>query len=176
VLSASSVNRSCVSLLLGALAWTINLWSAASLEHAEVFAWVADRDADCVVALDSALMELESWVVNRPTALLVEDGAAFVQSSLGARESWSRLESGSPPIPCSARVRACALERSFADPQGVLQGEPTAWACADLRSLVATPGAVHLFTEGGSLERVQGGFSWVSAVALSRNESVVQAD
>ena len=170
------MNRSCVLLLLGALAWTINLWSAASLEHAEVFAWVADRDADCVVALDSTLMELESWVVHRPTALLVEDGAVFVQSSLRLGESWSRLESGSPLIPGANRERTSAPLRPLRVPHGVLQGEPTAWACAGLRSLVATPGAVHLFTEGGCLERVQGGFSWVSAVVLSQNEGADQVD
>jgi hypothetical protein len=174
--SASSVNRSCVSLLLGALVWTIYLRLAASFEHAEVFAWVADRDADCVVALDSTLMELESWAVPKPTALLLEGGAVFVQSSLGARASWSRLESGSPPISCALRERGCVLERPLRAPHGVLQGEPTALACAGLRSLVATPGAVHLFTEDGRLKRVQGGFSWVSAVALSQHESADEAD
>ena len=164
------MNGSCVSLFLGALAWAVYIWSAASLEHAEVFAWVADRDADCVVALDSTLMELESWAVPKPTALLIEDGAVFVQSSLGARASWSRLESGSPPIPSANRERANAPLRPLGDPQDVLEGDPTAWASSGVRSLVATPGAVHLFTEGGSLKRVQGGFSWVSAVALSQNE------
>ena len=164
------MNRSCVSLLLGALVWTIYLRLAASFEHAEVFAWVADRDADCVVALDSTLMELESWAVPKPTALLLEGGAVFVQSSLGARASWSRLESGSPPIPSANRERANAPLRPLGDPQDVLQGDPTAWASSGARSLVATPGAVHLFIEGGGLERVQGGFSWVSAVALSRSE------
>ena len=164
------MNGSCASLLLGAFAWTIYLWSAASLEHAEVFAWVADRDADCVVALDSTLMELESWAVPKPTALLLEGGAVFVQSSLGVRASWSRLVSGAPPIPSADRERASAPLRPLGDPQDVLQGDPTAWASSGARSLVATPGAVHLFIEGGGLERVQGGFSWVSAVALSRSE------
>ena len=164
------MNRSCVSLLLGALVWTIYLRLAASFEHAEVFAWVADRDADCVVALDSTLMELESWAVPKPTALLLEGGAVFVQSSLGVRASWSRLESGAPPIPGADRVRARAPLRPLGVPHDVLEGDPTAWASSGVRSLVATPGAVHLFTEGGGLERVQGGFSWVSAVALSRSE------
>jgi len=172
VLSASSVNRSSVSLLLGALAWAVYLRTAASFEHAEVFAWVADRDADCVVALDSALMELESWVVRKPTALLIEDGEVFVQSSLGVRESWSRLESGSPPIPGADRERVSPPLRPLGDPQDVLEGDPTAWASSGVCSLVATPGAVYRFAEGGSLERVQGGFSWVSAVALSQNEGL----
>ena len=176
MLSASSVNRSCVSLLLGVLAWTIYLRAAASFEHAEVFAWVADRDADCVVALDSALMELESWAVRRPTALLIEGGEVFVQSSLEVRASWSRLESGAPPIPSADRERASAPLRPLGDPQDVLEGDPTAWASSFVCSLVATPGAVYLFTEGGSPERVQGGFSWVSAVALSQKESPGQAD
>ena len=170
------MNRFCVLLLLGGLVWTIALRSAASFEHAEVFVWVADRDADCVVALDSTLMELESWVVHRPTALLIEDGEVFVQSSLGTSESWSRLESGSPPFPSAKRERTRAPLRPSRASQDVLEGEPTAWASAGVRSLVATPGAVHLFIEGGSLERVQGGFSWISAVALSRNEIADSAD
>ena len=165
------MNRACASLFIGALAWAIYIWSAASLEHDEVFAWVADRDADCVVALDSTLMELESWAVPKPTALLIEDGAVFVQGSLGTSESWSRLVSGSPPIPGADRERDRAPLRPLGVPHDVLEGDPTAWASSGVRSLVATPGAVHLFTEGGGLERVQGGFSWVSAVALSQNES-----
>ena len=164
------MNRSAVSLLLGVLAWTSNLWSAASLEQAEVFAWVADRDAGCVVALDPGLMELETWVVHRPTALFVEEGAVFVQSSQRQGESWSRLEAGAPPRACAARKRARAPESPLRAPQVTLQGEPTAWALAASLSLVAVPGAVYLFSEDGHLERLQGGFSWISAVAFSSAE------
>ena len=170
MLSASSVNRSCVSLLLGALAWTINLWSAASLEHAEVFAWVADRDAGCVVALDCELRELETWVVPKPSALLADGEVVFVQTSIGETGAWLRLERGAPPGAC---VPPGSLEpkRMSVDPALLLAGSPTAAARAGDRILVATPGAVHLFTEHAALERVQGGFSWISAVAFRAHES-----
>ena len=164
------MNRACASLFMGALARAVYLWSAVSFQHTEVFAWVADRDADCVVALDPGLMELESWVVHRPTALLVEEGAVFVQSSQRHGESWSRLESGIPPIPCVSREVADVTERPDTALQVTLQGEPTAWALAASRSLVAVPGAVYLFSEDGHLERLQGGFSWISAVAFSSAE------
>ena len=164
------MNRACASLFMGALARAVYLWSAVSFQHTEVFAWVADRDADCVVALDPGLMELENWVVHRPTALFVEEGAVFVQSSQRQGESWSRLEAGAPPRACAARKRVRAPESPLRAPQVTLQGEPTAWALTASRSLVAVPGAVYLFSEDGHLERLQGGFSWISAVAFSSAE------
>ena len=161
------MNRSYVSLFLGSLAWTIYLRSAASFEHAEVFAWVADRDAGCVVALDSDLLELESWKVSRPTALVVSGGRVLVQSLSEGSESWWRLESGSNPVSCAARAGARNLKRVKGPLPTGLQGEPTAWARAKNSHLVATPGALHLCSEDGVLRRVQGGFRWISSVATS---------
>ena len=166
------VNRSCASLLLGAVTWTISLGSADSLERVEVFAWVADRDAGCVVALDQDLLELEAWVVPRPTALVRVDKGVLVKESGGVNEEvWWRLERGARPVPCKApgKDREGQLE-----PDPVLmsvQGSPTAWVQVGPALLVATPGAVHLFSEDGELERVQGGFRWISDVALSRQTS-----
>lgn len=165
MLGASSVNRSCVLLFLGSLAWTICLRSAASFEHAEVYAWVADRDASCVVALDQDLFELETWVVQRPTALVTQRGGLFVQSSRGAESSWWRLERGSQAVRCVAPELVTGSGSPPEHPIPGLQGEPTAWARRGDLSLIATPGAVHLYSEAGVLRGVQGGFRWISAVA-----------
>jgi len=159
------VNESCVSLLLGALAWAVYIWSPVSLEHAEVFAWVADRDAGVVVSLDRELRELEAWSVSRPTALVAEGDEVLVRTSDGEREVWSRLAGGRSPSAC-APPGTLSIEPTPVDPALPLDGSPTAAARAREHLLVATPGAVHLFTERGALKRVQGGFRWVSALAF----------
>ena len=159
------MTRSFVSLSFGALVCTIYYRSPASLEHAEVFAWVADRDAGCVVALNQDLFELETWVVERPTALLAQEGELFVQSSSGPESSWWRLERGSQVLRCVAPELVTGSGSPPEHPIPGLQGEPTAWARRGTRSLIATPGAVHLCSEEGVLRRVQGGFRWISAVA-----------
>ena len=166
------VKRACASLLLGAGTWAFCLGPLDSLERVEAFAWVADRDAGCVVALDQDLLELEAWVVPRPTSLVRMDQGVLVKESGGVNEEvWWRLERGARPVPCKApeKDREGQLE-----PDPVLmsvQGSPTAWVQVGPALLVATPGAVHLFSEDGELERVQGGFRWISAVALSGQSS-----
>ena len=167
MLSASSVTRSFVSLSFGALVCTTYFRSPASLEHADVFAWVADRDAGCVVALNQDLFELETWVVQRPTALVTQRGGLFVQSSSGAESSWWRLESRSPALRCGAPELTPGVVIPPDHPLPGLQGEPTAWAQSGGLSLIATPGAVHLYTEDGVLRGIQGGFRWISAVATT---------
>ena len=161
------VKRACASLLLGAGTWAICLGPLDSLERVEAFAWVADRDASCVVALDQDLFELETWVVQRPTVLVTQRGGLFVQSSRGAESSWWRLERGSQAVRCVAPEFAT---RSGSPPEHSkpgLQGEPTAWVRRGGLSLIATPGAVHLYSEEGVLRGVQGGFRWISAVAAT---------
>jgi len=159
------VTRSFVSLSLGALACTTYFRSPASLEHADVFIWVADRDAGCVVALNQDLFELETWFVERPTALVTQRGGLFVQSSSAAESSWWRLERGSQPVRCVApELVPGAGSPPWRSLPG-LQGEPTAWARRGDLSLIATPGAVHLYSTEGVLRGVQGGFRWISAVA-----------
>ena len=157
--------RGASTLVIGVMAWTICLGGQSTHTSGEVFVWVADRDADCVVALDSVLMQVESREVCRPTALVVQGGEVFVISSRNGSESWLRLESGFPPAPCVVPERARGPDTLPDHPRPGLQGEPTAWARARARSLIATPGAVHLYSEDGELRGVQGGFRWISAVA-----------
>ena len=171
-MTVSFVKRACASLLLGAGTWTICLGSLDSLERLEVFAWVADRDAGCVVALDQDLLELEAWVVPRPAALARVDQGVLVKESGGVNEEvWWRLERGARPVCCRAPEgeRDLLLEPGLT-PQDI-QGVPTAWVQAGCATLVATPGAVHRFSKDGDLERVQGGFRWISAVTLSEQSS-----
>ena len=166
------VKRACASLLLGAGTWAFCLGPLDSLERVEAFAWVADRDASCVVALDQDLFELEAWVVPRPVALACGDQGVLVKESGGVNEEvWWRLERGARPVRCSAPEgkRDLLLEPGLT-PQDI-QGVPTAWVQAGCATLVATPGAVHRFSEDGDLERVQGGFRWISDVALSGQTS-----
>jgi len=145
--------------------WTICLLGRGTLIREEVFTWVADRDAGCVVALDSALMEVESWEVTRPTALVSQRGGLFVQSAGGGETFWWRLESGSQAIRCAAPEITPGVVIPPDHPLPGLQGEPTAWAQSGVLSLIATPGAVHLYTEDGVLRGIQGGFRWISGVA-----------
>lgn len=166
------VNRSCASLFLGAVTWTISFGSSDSVERVETFAWVADRDAGCVVALDQDLLELEAWVVPRPAALArVDQGVLVKESSEAPEEVWWLLVRGTRPVRCSAPEGEwdLLLEPALTPPD--IQGVPTAWVQAGCVTLVATPGAVHHFSEDGDLERVQGGFRWISAVALSGQSS-----
>ena len=131
----------------------------------EACVWVADRDADCVVALDEELYELESWEVSRPTALSVMGGALFVESCGEGEVRWLRLESGLAPVRCAEPHPAQRSEGALELPQTTFPGEPTAWARSRDGLLIATPGAVHLCSEGGELLRAQGGFRWISAIA-----------
>ena len=166
--------RATGSLLLGCAAWTICLLGQEKLTGDKVFAWVADRDAGCVVALDSELRELEIWVIPKPTELVVDGDGVLVRSSFAETSEWSRLERRAPPKAHIFKSPA-DLRPTFVDPAFSLVGEPTAAVRAGDHLLVATPGAVHLFKGDGGLALVQGGFSWISAVALTAS-SVHSAD
>ena len=163
--------------VVGALTGGIVIWAAwfcGGLRgmRAEVFAWVADRDAGRVVALDQDLRELETWVIPRPTALVDVDDGVLVKGTLCTTEgAWWCLESGSLPVRCAAPEGDLDMRPESGRSISGLHGVPTAWAIARDRVLIATPGAVHLTSKGGALQRVQGGFRWISAVALSGQTS-----
>jgi len=171
-MGATQLNRACASFLLGAMAWLVGSELGGQAGSREAFAWVADRDAGLVVALDRDLREVEVWFVPRPTALVAAEDEVLVRGRWWASEErWWRLRRGSLPEYCDPPQRGCVvddtdcgLERARSTPG--LQGVPTAWARSGDSVLIATPGAVHLISEGGDLRLVQGGFEWISALVL----------
>lgn len=180
------VHRVSAAILVGAVLGTVLFWPSPSGRGREVFAWVADRGAGCVVALDDELYEIGVWWVSEPTALHNSEGGVRVRETRNGAETWWRIRGEAAAERCAAPVRTVGSPDSSEGSAGALQwmedavtllralgvgGSPTAFARGDRDILIATPGALFLLGEDEAMERVQGGFDWISAVALAGQSS-----